>query len=110
MKEMMAILQQKANIAGVSILGFDLTDLQYAPEIAQGMLVRQQAQALLDARKIIVEGATTIVTGAVQQLAQNGIKLDVRDQTRLVSNLLAVICSDSKVVPMFSISESVGNA
>jgi len=110
MKEMINALQPKADIAGVKILGFELTDLQYAPEIAQGMLVRQQAQALLDARKIIVEGATTIVTGAMQQLAQTGIKLDAKEQTRLVSNLLAVICSDSKVTSTFSISESVGNA
>jgi len=108
-KEMIAELQKKAQICGVSVLSYELADLQYAPEIAQGMLVRQQAQALLDARKVVVEGAVTIVTTAVHRLAESGIQLNDRDQTRLVSNLLAVICSDARVQPMFSISENVDN-
>jgi uncharacterized membrane protein (DUF441 family) len=53
------------------------------------MLVRQQAQALLDARKVVVEGAVSIVTTAVSSLAQNGVKLTDKEQGRLVSNLLA---------------------
>jgi len=105
-KEMIAILQRKANICGAKIMSFDLTDLQYAPEIAQGMLVRQQAQALLDARKVVVDGAVNIVTGAIAGLASNGVKLNDRDHARLVSNLLAVLCSESRVAPMFSISEN----
>jgi len=88
-KEMVALLQTKADICGTKIISFELCDLQYAPEIAQGMLVRQQADALLGARKIIVEGAVGIVTGAVQKLAENGIQLNDREQTRLTSNLLA---------------------
>jgi len=104
-KEMVALLQTKADICGTKIISFELCDLQYAPEIAQGMLVRQQADALLGARKIIVEGAVGIVTGAVQKLAENGIQLNDREQTRLTSNLLAVICSDARVMPTFSISE-----
>jgi len=105
-KEMIILLQKKADIAGVKIHSYELCDLQYAPEIAQGMLVRQQAQALLDARKVIVDGAVSIVTHAMFSLAENGVKLTDRDQTRLVSNLLAVICSESHVQPTFSISES----
>lgn len=108
-KEMVMALQQKAFICGVKVLSYELADLQYAPEIAQGMLVRQQAQALLDARKVVVEGAVTIVTGAMFRLGENGIKLADREQTRLVSNLLSVICSDARVQPMFSISETVDN-
>jgi len=108
-KEMVMALQQKAEICGVRVLSYELADLQYAPEIAQGMLVRQQAQALLDARKVIVEGAVTIVTGAMFRLGENGVKLSDKEQTRLVSNLLSVICSDARVQPMFSISESVEN-
>jgi len=106
-KEMISALQIKAEICGTKVLSYELADLQYAPEIAQGMLVRQQAQALLDARKVIVEGAVTIVTTAMRRLAESGVHLSERDQTRLVSNLLAVICSDTRVQPMFSISENV---
>jgi len=105
-KEMVSLLQKKADICGANIISYELCDLQYAPEIAQGMLVRQQAQALLDARKVVVEGAVAIVTHAVGRLAENGIKLNDREQTRLTSNLLAVICSDARVMPTFSISES----
>jgi len=108
-KEMVAALQLKAKLCGVRVLSYELADLQYAPEIAQGMLVRQQAQALLDARKVVVEGAVTIVTTAMHSLAENGIKLSDRELNRLVSNLLSVICSDARVQPMFSISENVEN-
>ena len=103
---MVEILQQKSDICGAKIMGFELTDLQYAPEIAQGMLVRQQAQALLDARKVVVEGAVGIVTTAVNSLATNGVKLSDKEQSRLVSNLLAVICSEAKVQPTISIAEN----
>jgi len=102
-KEMIAALQRKAEICGVKVTSYELADLQYAPEIAQGMLVRQQAQALLDARKVIVDGAVTIVTTAMMKLAETGIILNESAQTRLVSNLLAVICSDARVQPMFSV-------
>jgi len=106
-REMVAALQEKAQVCGVKVLSYELADLQYAPEIAQGMLVRQQAQALLDARKVIVDGAVSIVTTAMTKLKETGVALNEKDQTRLVSNLLAVICSDARVQPMFSISESV---
>jgi len=105
-KEMVTFLQEKAKICGAKVLSYELADLQYAPEIAQGMLVRQQAQALLNARKVVVDGAVGIVTSAVLRLGESGINLDTREQSRLVSNLLAVICGDAKVQPMFSISES----
>lgn len=103
-KEMVNLLQKKADICGVHVLSYELADLQYAPEIAQGMLVRQQAQALLDARKVVVKGAVQIVTASVAKLNESGVKLSDQEQSRLVSNLLAVICSDARVQPMFSIS------
>jgi len=106
-KQMIDVLQKKGDLCGAKILSYELADLQYAPEIAQGMLVRQQAQALLDARKTIVDGAVGIVTAAMYKLLECGVKLNDKEQTRLVSNLLSVICSDAKVQPMFSISESV---
>jgi len=106
-KQMINVLQRKADLCGAKILSYELADLQYAPEIAQGMLVRQQAQALLDARKTVVDGAVGIVTTAMFKLHECGVKLSDKEQTRLVSNLLAVICSDARVQPMFSISETV---
>jgi len=104
---MVRLLQEKANIAGAKIVSFELADLQYAPEIASGMLVRQQAQALIDARKTIVEGAVAIVSHAIEELGETGIKISEKEQGRLVSNLLAVICSDTHVQPVFSLSENV---
>jgi len=109
-REMVAALQEKAEIGGAKVMSYELADLQYAPEIAQGMLVRQQAQALLDARKVIVDGAVSIVTTAVTKLKETGVVLDEKAQTRLVSNLLAVICSDARVQPSFSVSENVENS
>jgi hypothetical protein len=103
---MVQLLQQKADLAGARIVSYELADLQYAPEIAAGMLVRQQAEALVEARHTIVDGAVQIVSGAVTKLGETGLHLQDREQSRLVSNLLAVICSDSHVTPTFSISES----
>jgi len=105
-KEMVSFLQLKGNICGSRIISYELCDLQYAPEIAQGMLVRQQAQALLDARKVIVDGAIGIVTHAVHGLAESGVKLSSSEQSRLVSNLLSVICAETRVQPTLSIGES----
>jgi len=105
-KQMRAQLQKKALLCGVSVISFELCDLQYAPEIAQGMLVRQQATALLDARKVIVDGAVGIVNNAIYKLAETGIKLSSQEQSRLVSNLLTVICSDARVQPTYSISDN----
>lgn len=102
---MVQLLQQKADLAGARIISYELADLQYAPEIAAGMLVRQQAEALVEARHTIVDGAVQIVTGAVHKLGETGIHLQDREQSRLISNLLAVICSDAHVTPTFSISE-----
>jgi len=106
-KEMVDALQQKAATCGIKVLSYELADLQYAPEIAQGMLVRQQAQALLDARKVVVEGAVSIVTDAAHKLGQSGITLSREEEARMVSNMLTVICSDAKVQSTFSISENV---
>jgi len=107
-RTMVSLLQERANACGATIIGYELTDLQYAPEIAAGMLVRQQAQALVEARFTIVEGAVNIVTDAVERLRDKGISLNEQAQTKLISTLLAVICGDAHVTPTFSISESVG--
>lgn len=101
--EMVALLQTKVDAAGTEILAFELSDLSYAPEIAQSMLVRQQAQALVDARKIVVEGAVEIVYEAIRQLDAKGLGLETAERSRLVSNLLTVICGESKVQPTYPI-------
>lgn len=105
-REMVAALQMKVDPAGTKIETFELSDLSYAPEIAQAMLVRQQAQALVDARKIVVQGATEIVNDAIHQLSDKGLDLPPADRSRLVSNLLTVICGDANVQPTLPIHSS----
>ncbi len=101
-KEMREILQSKVVAAGAEVASFELSDLSYAPEIARSMLVRQQAQALVDARKVIVDGAVQIVHHAIELLCENGHKLQPSEEARLVSNLLVVICGESHVQPTVS--------
>jgi len=101
--EMVASLQAKVDDAGTEVFAFELSDLSYAPEIAQSMLVRQQAQALVDARKIVVEGAVEIVYEAIRQLEAKGLGLAEGERSRLVSNLLTVICGEAKVQPTYPI-------
>ncbi|MDB5384572.1 MAG: hypothetical protein JWM11_218 [Planctomycetaceae bacterium] len=107
--EMVTLLQSKVDACGTEVLAFELSDLSYAPEIAQSMLVRQQAQALVGARKIIVEGAVEIVYEAIQQLQAKGLGLEHAEQSRLVSNLLTVICGESKVQPTYPIHSGQDN-
>lgn len=101
--EMRQLLQSKVEVAGASVVSFELSDLSYAPEIARAMLVRQQAQALVDARKVIVEGAVEIVDHAIALLREKGHRMQPSEQERLVSNLLLVICGESHVQPTVSV-------
>ncbi len=89
--------------AGVEILNVRLNDLTYAPEIAQAMLMRQQAMALVDARKTIVEGAIEIVHDAVQRLQHAGLDLDPVRREELIANLLVVICSGERAQPVLQV-------
>ncbi len=107
-REMVAALQAKVNPAGAEVLAYELSDLSYAPEIAQAMLVRQQAQALVDARKTVVEGAVEIVDDAIHRLGEKGLALDDRERSRLVSNLLTVICGETHVQPTYPIHSAAG--
>jgi regulator of protease activity HflC (stomatin/prohibitin superfamily) len=93
--EMVSILQQRVQVAGVRILSFTFNEISYAPEIASGMLKRQQAQAILAARKVIVKGATEIAQTAVHELEAQGIQMDAKAKAKVVSNLLTVICSET---------------
>ncbi|ANE04986.1 SPFH domain-containing protein [Corynebacterium crudilactis] len=92
---------QRAAVAGLEIIEARISSLSYAPEIAQAMLQRQQASAIVDAREKIVEGAVTMVETALEQLEQRQIvDLDPERRAAMVSNLLVVLCSDTNAQPM----------
>lgn len=87
--------------AGVEVLDAKLTHLAYAPEIAQVMLRRQQAEAVISARQKIVQGAVTMVESALQGLSERRIvELDDERKAAMVSNLLVVLCSDRETQPV----------
>lgn len=72
-----------------------LSDLSYSQEVAAGMLKRQQAQALIEARTTIVRGAVSIADHAVKQLETRGIKMSDDEKQKVLTNLLSVIVGDS---------------
>jgi regulator of protease activity HflC (stomatin/prohibitin superfamily) len=87
--------------AGVQVIEARLTRLAYAPEIAQAMLRRQQANAVVAARQRIVEGAVGMVESALSQLAAGGlIDLDEERKAAMVSNMLVVLCSEHPTQPV----------
>ena len=87
--------------AGLEILEVRISHLAYAPEIAQAMLQRQQAAAVVAARSRIVEGAVGMVQMALEQLSREGIvDLDEERKAAMVSNLLVVLCGDSRATPV----------
>lgn len=96
-------LQDAVNAAGIRVLNVRLNDLTYAPEIAQAMLMRQQAMALIDARKTIVEGAVEIVKDAVHRLGNAELHMSDENRQQLVSNLLVVICSGERAQPVVQV-------
>ena len=88
-------------VAGLEIVETRISALSYAPEIAQAMLQRQQATAIVDARETIVEGAVTMVESALDKLDERDIvDLDSERRASMVSNLLVVLCSDSSTQPV----------
>ncbi|KAL0222113.1 hypothetical protein RCL1_001967 [Eukaryota sp. TZLM3-RCL] len=93
--EMKSEMALKAVPAGVRVLSFELVDLAYDQSIAKSMLAKQQAGALLGARKVIVDGATQIVSETIGSLKEHGIDFSERERSRIIANLLAVICSES---------------
>ena len=94
-------LQERLNKAGVIVDEARLTHLAYAPEIAQAMLRRQQAEAVIAARRKIVEGAVSMVEMALHHLAERDvIVLDEERKAAMVSNLLVVLCGESEVHPV----------
>ena len=96
-----AELSHKLEVAGVEVEDARLTHLAYAQEIAQAMLRRQQAEAIIAARKKIVEGAVGMVEMAVDQLSQGGnIELDDERKAAMATNLMVVLCGESEAQPV----------
>ncbi len=94
-------LAQKVAIAGVEIVEVRISHLAYAPEIAQAMLRRQQANAVVAARSRIVEGAVGMVELALNRLTENGVvTLDEERKAAMVSNLMVVLCGDQPPSPV----------
>ncbi|MFY9203628.1 MAG: SPFH domain-containing protein, partial [Limnochordia bacterium] len=95
------LLQEKVETAGLEILETRITYLAYAPEIAAVMLQRQQASAIVDARKMIVDGAVSIVEMALEKLNENSVvELDEERKAAMVSNLLVVLCGNRDAQPV----------
>jgi regulator of protease activity HflC (stomatin/prohibitin superfamily) len=99
--ELTSELRDRVELAGVEVLESRVTHLAYASEIAQAMLARQQANAIVAARFKIVEGAVGMVSLALDQLReQNVVSLDEERKAQMVSNLLVVLCGDRATQPV----------
>lgn len=94
-------IQQRVAEAGIEIIEARITYLAYATEIAAVMLQRQQASAIIDARKMIVEGAVGMVEMALERLSESGmVELDEERKAAMVSNLLVVLCGNHDAQPV----------
>jgi regulator of protease activity HflC (stomatin/prohibitin superfamily) len=94
-------LDERVRLAGVKVLEARISHLAYAPEIAQAMLQRQQAGAIIAARQKIVDGAVGMVEMALERLSRNQVvTLDEERKAAMVSNLLVVLCSERSAQPI----------
>ncbi len=94
-------IQSRVNDAGIEVIEARITYLAYAPEIAAVMLQRQQASAIIDARKMIVDGAVGMVEMALERLSENKtVELDEERKAAMVSNLLVVLCGNHDAQPI----------
>lgn len=98
-------IQDRLSQAGVTVIEARISHLAYAPEIANAMLRRQQASAIIAARKQIVHGAVGMVDLALKELDENDVvELDEERKASMVSNLLVVLCSDEAAQPVLNTS------
>jgi regulator of protease activity HflC (stomatin/prohibitin superfamily) len=107
-RDLMVELQERAIAAGVEVIEARITDLAYAPEIAEAMLRRQQAAAIVAARAKIVEGAVLMVREAIEALEEgtdehDSIPLDADRKATFASNLMTVIASDHPTTPVVNV-------
>lgn len=89
-------LQRRVQVAGVNVHAFNINELSYAPEIAHAMLKRQQAHALIDARKAIVRGAKEIAKDVTDDIADH---MDQEQKSKLLGNILLVLIGEREVLP-----------
>jgi regulator of protease activity HflC (stomatin/prohibitin superfamily) len=100
-EELKTELQERVSVAGITIDECRLTHLAYAAEIAQAMLRRQQAEAVIAARQKLVTGAVTMVETALQMLSEKSVvELDDERRAAMVSNLMVVLCSERDTQPV----------
>jgi len=96
-------IEERVQLAGVRLLEARISHLAYAPEIAQAMLQRQQAGAIIAARQKIVEGAVGMVEMALERLSRNKVvELDEDRKAAMVSNLLVVLCGERAAQPVIN--------
>lgn len=108
-EELTVELSERAALAGVEVLESRITHLAYAPEIAQAMLARQQASAIVGARFKIVEGAVGMVQSALDRLRElEVVELDEERKAQMVANLLVVLCGDRNVQPVVNTGSLYG--
>ncbi|WP_368652716.1 SPFH domain-containing protein [Ornithinibacillus sp. 4-3] len=101
--ELAVELQERLKVAGVEVIETRLTHLAYSTEIAQAMLQRQQASAIIEARKLIVEGAVGMVQHAIEKIEQEGIiELDDERRVTMINNLLVAIVSENGTQPVLN--------
>jgi regulator of protease activity HflC (stomatin/prohibitin superfamily) len=102
--ELLAVeVNERISAAGCKVIDARIAHLAYAPEIAQAMLQRQQAGAIIAARQRIVEGAVSMVEMALDQLSKRGIvELDPERKASMVSNLLVVLCGERSTQPVIN--------
>src|SRR5699024_3750903 len=94
-------IQKRVEEAGLEVIEARITYLAYAPEIAAVMLQRQQASAVVDARKMIVDGAVGMVEMALERMNEKGVdELDEERKAAMVSNLLVVLCGNRDAQPV----------
>ena len=96
-------LQKRLTVAGVEVLEARIMHLAYSSEIASAMLQRQQAKAVLAARKVIVDGAVSMVKSAIDQLSEEQIvELDEEKKAQMVNNLMVALVSDKGTQPIMN--------
>ena len=100
-EKLKAEIQRNVKVAGLNVIDAKITHLAYAPEIAVAMLQRQQAAAIIDAKKTIVEGAVSMVEMALNKLNENNIvQLEESEKAKMVNNLLVTLCSNKEAQPV----------
>ncbi|MGC8968088.1 MAG: SPFH domain-containing protein [Thermus sp.] len=102
-EELKAELEERLKVAGVEVIEARLTHLAYAPEVAQAMLRRQQALAVVAARRLIVEAAVGMVREALSGLEEAGLSLDEERKAAMVNNLMVALVSEAQAQPVVNV-------